>query len=286
MKPGGAAAAALAAALAATLAVSGAQPRPRYEVYAVRFAHVPYGLASLVAGAEKGPTVDIAFTVWPIRDAASGRVILVDAGFHRQKFLDSWKPLDHVTPAEALTTSLAIPPAAVTDVILSHSHWDHADGVDLFPTARIWMQKAEFEHYVGPGGEVLARGGVDAVDAPILAEVARAGRLRLVDGDDREIAPGIRVYTGGKHTYESQYVTVATVSGTVVLASDNAYLYRNIEQGVAIAQTLDPAANVAAIARMRTLASRPGLIVPGHDPEVFTRFPRVGPNAVRLDVPR
>ncbi|MEZ5292812.1 MAG: N-acyl homoserine lactonase family protein [Vicinamibacterales bacterium] len=286
MNRGAAAVAGLAAVLAATLSVSRAQSLPRYEVYAVRFAHVAYGLSNLVAGAEKGPTVDIAFTVWPIKDPATGRVILVDAGFHRQKFLDSWKPLDHVTPAEALRTGLAIPPSAVTDVVLSHTHWDHADGVDLFPTARVWIQKAEYEHYVGAGGEVLARGGVDAADAPILAEVARSGRLRLVAGDDQVIAPGIRVYTGGKHTYESQYVTVTTASGTVVLASDNAYLYRNIEQGVAIAQTLDPAANVAAIARMRTLASRPGLIVPGHDPDVFTRFPRVGPNAVRLDVPR
>ena len=65
---------------------------PRYEVYAVRFAHVPYALSSLVSGAERGPQVDIAFTVWPIRDAATGRVLLVDAGFYRDKFIQSWKP--------------------------------------------------------------------------------------------------------------------------------------------------------------------------------------------------
>jgi hypothetical protein len=65
---------------------------PRYDIYAVRFAHVPYGLSSLVAGAERGPQVDIAFTVWPLRDTSSGRVILVDAGFYRDKFIQSWKP--------------------------------------------------------------------------------------------------------------------------------------------------------------------------------------------------
>jgi hypothetical protein len=33
--------------------------------------------------------------------------------------------------------------------------------------------------------------------------------------------PGITVYTGGKHTFESEYVGVRTAQGTVVLSSDN-----------------------------------------------------------------
>lgn len=33
---------------------------------------------------------------------------------------------------------------------------------------------------------------------------------------------------------------------------------------------------------MRTLASPPDFIVPGHDPEVFTRFPEVAPGIVRV----
>jgi len=45
---------------------------------------------------------------------------------------------------------------------------------------------------------------------------------------------------------------------------------------VPIAQTLDAASNVNAQAQMLKLASDPRLIVPGHDPEVFTRFPSPG----------
>ena len=63
----------------------------------------------------------------------------------------------------------------------------------------------------------------------MLAALKAAGRVELVDGDDREILPGIRVYTGGKHTFASQFAGVATRAGTVVLASDNAYLYENLE---------------------------------------------------------
>lgn len=259
-----------------------AQPAPDYEVFAVRFAHVPYALSSLVAGADKGPTVDIAFTVWPIRDSASGRVVLVDAGFYRDKFLRSWKPQDHVRPSEALSAGLGIAPDRVTDIILTHSHWDHADGVDLFPKATVWIQKEEYEHYIGANGELLNRGGADAEDAAMLADLKAAGRVRLIDGDDQEVAPGIRVYTGGRHTFASQYVSVRARAGTIIVASDNAYLYQNLENQRPIAQTLDPAANLAAQARMRQLASAPELVVPGHDPAVFTRFPAVAANVVRI----
>jgi len=255
---------------------------PRYDIYAVRFAHVPYGLSSLVAGAERGPQVDIAFTVWPLRDTSSGRVILVDAGFYRDKFIQSWKPQDFVRPSEALAKGLGIAPDTVTDIIITHSHWDHSDGADLFPKATIWIQKAEFEYYVGANGEVLNRGGVDADDATMFAGLKAAGRVKLIDGDNQEILPGIRVYTGGKHTFASQYVGVATADGTVVVASDNAYLYKNLDEKLAIAQTLDAASNLAAQKRMVEIAGTPARVIPGHDPAVFSRFPAVAPGVVRI----
>lgn len=255
---------------------------PRYDVYAVRFAHVPYAESSLVAGAAKGPQVDIAFTIWPIVDASSGRVTLVDAGFYRDKFVASWKPQDYVRPSVALQTGLNIPPERVTDIIVTHSHWDHFDGADLFPNATIWIQKAEFDYYLGPAGTVRNRGGLDAEDAPMLAQLNAAGRVRLVDGDNQEVLPGVRVYTGGKHTFESQFVAVTTSEGTLILASDNAYLYKNLDNGLAIAQTLDAASNVAAQKRMVELAGSTNRVIPGHDPAVFTRFRLVAANVARL----
>lgn len=257
------------------------QASSQYDVHAVRFAHVSYPVASLVRGAEKGRTIDIAFTIWVMR--APGRIVLLDAGFYRDKFIARWKPQDFVTPAEALKRGLGIEPNQVTDIVISHSHWDHADGADLFPRATIWIQKEEYDYYVGPQGEVLHTGGVDADDAKMLADLKAAGRVQLVDGDAKEILPGITAYTGGKHTYASQYVGVRTSSGVVVLASDNAYLYENLEKRLPIAQTLDADANVKAQERMMTIAATPALVIPGHDPAVFERFQAVAPNVVRIN---
>jgi hypothetical protein len=104
-----------------------------------------------------------------------------------------------------------------------------------------------------------------------------------VDGDAKEIIPGVTVYTGGRHTFASQYVGVNTKAGRVVIAWDNVYLYENLDKRVPIAQAFDAAANPAAHDRMRKLAASPRLIIPGHDPDVFVRFPKPGNGVARLD---
>jgi glyoxylase-like metal-dependent hydrolase (beta-lactamase superfamily II) len=252
-----------------------------YAVHAIRFATIPFQVSGLVAGADRSRTLDIAMMVWAATDGA-GRVVLIDAGFYREAFLTRWAPRQYVKPSEAVAAVLGITPDAVTDIVVSHVHWDHVDGADLFPRARVWIQREEFTHHVGANGAVLDR-AIAADDAKMLAGIQAAGRLQLIDGDDREILPGIRVYTGGKHTFASQYVSVRTRAGAVVIASDNAYLYENLEKRLAIAQTLDAASNLAAQARMLGLAAKPGLVVPGHDPAVFERFPAVKPGVARID---
>jgi glyoxylase-like metal-dependent hydrolase (beta-lactamase superfamily II) len=173
-------------------------------------------------------------------------------------------------------------PEDVTDIIVSHIHWDHADGVDLFPNARVWIQKDEYQHHIGPAGEPRER-AVDSADATMFASLSKRGRVQLVNGDSTEIIPGITVFTGGKHTFGSQYATVRTKNGTVVIASDNLYLYENLERHRPIAQTLDSLSNLRAQQRMTRLASNPRLIVPGHDPAVFVRFAKPGNGIARIE---
>ncbi len=250
------------------------------EVYAIRYGTLAnFPVSALLANTDTSRRADFALMVWLIKQP-DGRNVLLDAGFYRDKFMQRWKPVNYRSPAEAVRAA-GVRPEDVTDVIVSHVHWDHMDGADLFPKARIWIQREELAHHVSADGRALDR-AVDSLDAAMLAGLQRAGRVTLVEGDAREILPGITAFTGGKHTYASQYVTVRTAEGTVVLASDNAYLYENFARHVPIAQTLDSASNLRAQDRMRTLASQLRLIVPGHDQEVFTRFPAPGNGVARI----
>ena len=258
---------------------AGTTPAPVYRVYAIRYAVLPgFPLNGLVEGADSTGRIDLAMMVWLLR-GPGGRTVLVDAGFHRDSLVKRWKPRSYERPDSAVRKA-GVRAEQVTDLVLTHLHWDHADGVDLFPRAHVWVQKAEYEHYTAPGRP--GHEGVTAEDAAYLERLKADGRLTLVDGDGREILPGIVVYTGGKHTFESQYLGVRTAQGTTVVASDNVYLYLNLERHAPIAQTLDRASNLAAQARMLELATSPRLIVPGHDPAVFVRFPRPGDGVAEI----
>jgi len=253
---------------------------PAWKIFAIRYATVPkFPVHELVAGADTSRTVDIAMMFWLLEGPDSRRV-LVDAGFYRHKFLDDWKPADYRRPSDAASAA-GVAADSVTDIIISHIHWDHLDGADLFPNARIWIQRDEYSHYVGDAGEALDA-AIDSVDAAMLSGLNKAGRVQLVNGDAQEILPGIIAYTGGKHTFASQYVGVRTAKGTVVVASDNCYLYENLDKHRPIAQTLDAKSNLAAQDRMKKIASKTQWIVPGHDPAVFQRFPGIGPGVVAI----
>jgi glyoxylase-like metal-dependent hydrolase (beta-lactamase superfamily II) len=258
-----------------------AQPKPQYEIFAVRYATLPgFAVNGLVEGADPSRKLDIAMMVWLIR--GNGRNILFDSGFHRDQYIQQWHPVNFQTPAEAVARA-GVKPEEITDVVISHMHWDHAGGMDLFPKAKIWLQKDELEYYAGSAWQSRrTHGGIDAGDVQLAVKLNIEGRVGLVNGDAQELLPGITAYTGGKHTYASQFIAVNTSAGTVVLASDNMYLYENLEKRAPIAQTLDRESNLRAQDRMRQFAADPQLIVPGHDPLVMTKFPETAPGVVKI----
>lgn len=258
-----------------------AQTKPTYEVYAIRYASLPdFPVSDLVSGADRARKLDLAMTIWLVR--GGGHSVLVDAGFYHERFFKEWKVKDFIKPADALA-GLGIKPDDITDVVLTHMHWDHVDGSDLFPKAHIWIQKDELEYYAGEAWETKdTSDGIDPEDVLELVKLNTEGRVGLVHGDAQEILPGLTCYAGGRHTYQSQYVGVNTAGGTVILASDNMYLYENMEKHVPIAETLDAASNLRAQDRMKRMATRPEWVIPGHDPSVFDKFPKIGERVVKI----
>jgi glyoxylase-like metal-dependent hydrolase (beta-lactamase superfamily II) len=266
--------------IAVTASSLRAQAKPKYEIYGIRYATLKaFPVAGLVAGADKSRKMDIAMMIWLIK--GDGRNILFDCGFYREQFMQQWHPADYEKPSVALKRA-GLEPGDITDVIISHIHWDHADGFDLFPKARIWIQKDELEYYAGEAWQGHQRTAADPDDLLGLVKLNMEGKVGLVHGDAQEILPGISCYIGGKHTYQSQYVAVNTAAGIVVLASDNVYLNENLEKHVPIAATLDAESNLRAQDRMRQMAARPNLILTGHDPAVMTNFPAVAPRVVKI----
>ena len=255
----------------------------RYEIYAVRFATIAgFPVSSLVAGADRGRRIDIAMMVWVLK-GANGRIAIVDSGFHRDRYFQQFAVRDYVKPSEAIAP-LGIKPEDVTDLLVTHMHWDHAGGIGLFPNARVWIQQDEYDYYTGAAWQsATTHGGIDADDVVEIVRRNTQGKVSFVRGDDETSLPGIGFGVGGKHTWASQFVRVQTGGKVAVIASDNMYLYENLEKHLPVAQTLDASSNLRTQDRMKSIASEPRLLVPGHDAAVFERFPRVSDRIVRIE---
>jgi glyoxylase-like metal-dependent hydrolase (beta-lactamase superfamily II) len=267
----------------ASLALATHAEADKYDVYAVRFATISdFPVSSLVAGADRSRRLDIAMTIWVLK-GADGRIALVDSGFHRERYFRQFSVKDYLSPSDAIAP-LGVTPGDVTDIFLSHMHWDHAGGLDLFPAARVWIQKDEYDYYTGDAWQSrTTHGGIDADDVLEIVKRNTEGKVSFLRGDDDTSLSGILFGIGGKHTWASQFVAVQMRTRTAVLASDNMYLYENLDTHRAIAQTLDAASNLRTQDRMRSLAGDPRLLVPGHDPAVFTRFPHVSDRIVKIE---
>jgi len=256
----------------------------KYEVYAVRFATIAnFPVSGLVAGADRSRRMDIAMTIWVLK-GSDGRIAVVDAGFHRDQYFKQYTVKDFVKPSDAIAP-LGLTAGTVTHLFISHMHWDHAGGIDLFPNARVWIQKDEYDYYTSDAWQSQrTHGGIDPEDVLEIVRRNTQGKVSFVRGDDETSISGVTFGIGGKHTWQSQFVTAVTPKNTtVVLASDNMYLYENLETHKPISQTLDAESNLRTQDRMKSLASEVRLLIPGHDPAVFDRFPKVSERIVRIE---
>ena len=68
------------------------------------------------------------------------RTVLVDAGCDD---LPGFVMLERFSPVEALHRH-GVSPEQVTDIIITHAHHDHIDGVRYFPNACVYLQRDEY----------------------------------------------------------------------------------------------------------------------------------------------
>jgi glyoxylase-like metal-dependent hydrolase (beta-lactamase superfamily II) len=117
-----------------------------------------------------------------------------------------------------------------------------------------------------------------------LVKLNLSGKLTLIDGDNKEIFAGVKVYTGSRHTFNSQYVLVQSGADRIVIASDNIWIDYNLNnlKPPPPYGTWDALGYVKAMQRMKELASDSRLILTGHDGSDFVKFPKVTERIARV----
>ena len=122
---------------------------PVYEIYALKFSGITAApVSELAIGAPKKDSMDLFFMYWLVK-GNNGRNILLDAGFLPDADKEM-RPSFYMRP-DSVLMEMNIKADEITDIILSHPHWDHVDGVPLFPNAHVWIQKEDYELFCRSG---------------------------------------------------------------------------------------------------------------------------------------
>jgi glyoxylase-like metal-dependent hydrolase (beta-lactamase superfamily II) len=257
-----------------------------YRAYAVKYAEREARRGEhFIGGDPHDAPMPMDYFVWAV--VGPDQTWIVDTGFGT---LDAISRNRHLVRSvtDALGT-IGIDAGTVTDVIITHLHYDHIGGHAQFPAARFHIQDREMAF--ATGRHMTHHAINHAFTAAHIADMVmlvHGGRVVFHDGD-QQLAPGLSVHHLGGHTDGLQVVRVHTAAGWLVLASDATHYYENIGSGRPFPIVFDMGAMLEGFAIVRSLADRPELIVPGHDPLVLQRFTPVSSEldgvAVCLDQP-
>ncbi|MEN2738382.1 N-acyl homoserine lactonase family protein [Microbacterium sp. X-17] len=259
--------------------------QPGYEVYALRYYtrqaqrdHEFHREAMYAEQFDDDLYMDYSF--WLVRNEE--RIVLVDCGFDKARA--AAKGRHQLQDPVELLAVLGVAPEDVDEVIVTHMHYDHVGNIELFPNAQVTMARAEYEYWTGPyGARELMQIIVDPIETAIVTRLKEAGRLTLVE-DEAEVAPGIRVERVGGHTPGQLIVEIQGTAGTIILASDAAHYYDEIDLDRPYNLFVDLGELYGGYDRLRELDRRDGTtVVAGHDPRVAGMFRETSDNVFDLN---
>jgi glyoxylase-like metal-dependent hydrolase (beta-lactamase superfamily II) len=153
-------------------------------------------------------------------------------------------------------------------------HYDHAGTLADFPNARFHIQDEEMGFVTGRFMcHHALRHAYECEDVVTMVKKIYKDEVCFHDGD-AQLAPGVSVHLIGGHAKGLMSVRVETKRGPVVLASDAAHLYANMEQQKPFPIVFNVGDMMEGWKKLYSLAGgERRLVVPGHDPLVTRRYP-------------
>jgi glyoxylase-like metal-dependent hydrolase (beta-lactamase superfamily II) len=253
---------------------------PQYEIYALKYAGPFVRTGAHLMWYRDWETLEkINYYIWCIKGA--GETVVVDTGV--TPALAQERELDgYVSPTEVLAR-IDVKAEEVRHVVVTHMHFDHANGVSLFPQATFYVQEEEYRFW--SGDSIAARPPFasvsDNASTAYLSSLEGTGRLNLLKGD-HEILPGIQCLLAPGHTVALQAVAVNTARGTAILGSDCAHVFRNYHEDWPSVLIVDLVKWMKTYDKLRKAASAPDLLFPGHDRRMLDDYPPVAEDIVKL----
>lgn len=180
------------------------------------------------------------------------RFVLLDTG-----------PMAYAAHMESLLGAHGISPAQITDVLLTHAHWDHIANFTQFPAATVWIGHEELDWAATqpPGRHFLS----DLHTAELTRRARTADANVETLSGEREFLPGITSISTPGHTPGHLAFLIESEDRHVVFAGDSVKNVYELHTRRA-ASVMDAELSRKSIERLRgVMAETRAVLIPGHD---------------------
>ncbi|MBN1445882.1 MAG: N-acyl homoserine lactonase family protein [Candidatus Omnitrophica bacterium] len=241
-----------------------------YKIYPIKIAQSVNPEPSVFYLGDCSKTVEMFTYIYLIK--SDGKIILVDTGFGIEEIMKMNPGMKQAEGEDTLSqlSARGIKPEEITDIILTHVHWDHFSPViGKFTNAVIYVQEKDVRYVLDPPHPWFAK--FVFVETVKKLTTSFKSRVHFLNGDE-EILPGISVFLAGGHSPGSQAVKVKTQAGNVIIAGDVVFHYRNIDENIPIGFNCNLEECFSAMKRIREEAD---IVLPGHDPLVLEKYKEI-----------
>lgn len=178
---------------------------PVTEIVALEYGRSTMSEKMAFENSESDARRPIVFLIYLIKQGE--KLILADAGCDT---MPGWNMEGFIGPVKALER-IGVAPSDITDVIITHSHHDHAEGTHHFKNADIYVQKDEYKL------------GIRYFPSELKVHTFE-NELQLTDS--------IRAVKIGGHSVGSCVVEIDRGEKTAVIAGDECYLFECLDKRV------------------------------------------------------
>lgn len=180
------------------------------SVYCLKYGEGALPKSMVFQGRSSKERIPISFAIYLIR--TKDKSILVDAGCDS---MPDFQTNEFISPSLILK-EIGLAPSDITDVVLTHSHIDHIEGIKYFANATVYITNAELENgrnYIPAEMKVISFDNALSLDENILI---------------REI---------GGHSKGSAVLEVKCKDGIHVFCGDECYVNENVQRRIPTASS-------------------------------------------------
>ncbi|TGK03236.1 MBL fold metallo-hydrolase [Leptospira langatensis] len=201
--------------------------------------------------------------------------ILIDTGISSKETAKRFQVRDWTSP-EKLLSSIGILPSSIEDIVLTHYHFDHAGGLDLFPNAKVYVQSHDWN--------TLKKSNWFSNQERKLSLKERYKKVQFLDSSI-ELIPNFRILLTGGHTAGSVAIEWSIRPGKrFLITGDECYWIDPCKKGIGLPKeaAFSVRNNKEFLDYVEVLSSQGSTILTMHDPQVLSEGKEVLPGIFKL----